>query len=294
MLKINSILCPVDFSVFSVSAFAYAESLAHHYDSRLTLLHVVSPMTSSYAYDTLPDTMHANYWDRRPEADRELERFAQARTQGLVKARLQVIEGPVIDAILSTAERESADLITMGTHGRAGKDRLLLGSVTERILRKANYPVLTVCKPSHGFVNASEPAPQINLRHILYCTDFSAPSEKALDYALSLASEYDAELTLLHVIEHAPKGSDLDKEIHQATNRLEGLVSGEARNWCRVKTVVRVGKPYEEILQVAVETDSELITLSVRGRGIVNLALFGSTTHRVIQLGCRPVLTVRA
>jgi nucleotide-binding universal stress UspA family protein len=104
--------------------------------------------------------------------------------------------------------------------------------------------------------------------------------------------EYNSELTLLHVLEDVPPTDDLEKAIAEVARRLENQVPPEAGDWCSVHSAVRIGKPYQQILQIALETETDLVVMGVRGRNAVDLAMFGSTTHRVIQLGSSPVLAV--
>ena len=201
-------------------------------------------------------------------------------------------EGDVTDTVLGFAAAQQVDLIVMGTHGRHGLDRLLLGSVTEKVLRKARCPVLAVRQPTHEFVTPEDRVEPVHLRKILFCVDFSTYAESALRYALSLAQEYKAELTLLHVLEDFPLSKDLPTATAEVVAKLEGLLPPAARTGCDVKTRLRVGKPYEEIVRAAVEAGADLVILGVRGRNALDLALFGSTTQRVIQQGPCPVLAV--
>jgi nucleotide-binding universal stress UspA family protein len=159
-------------------------------------------------------------------------------------------------------------------------------------MRKARCPVLAVRKPAHDFVTPGRDQDSVQLRKILFCTDFSEHSERALEYALSLAMEYNAELTLLHVLEDISASADLQAETAKVVRELERPVPYDARNWCTVKSTVRIGKPYQEIIQIALEGQTDLVIMGVRGRNALDLALFGSTTHRVIQLGSCPVLAV--
>lgn len=111
-------------------------------------------------------------------------------------------------------------------------------------------------------------------------------------YAFLLAFRYSAEISLLHVIERASE-SVLEPEKEQVVKRLRALVPADAQNWATVVPAVRAGKSYQEILDYASEMQIDLIVMEVQGRSAINLALFGSTTHRVLQLGPCPVLVVR-
>jgi nucleotide-binding universal stress UspA family protein len=292
MLKFERILCPLDFSEFSARAYNYAQSLARHYEAKLFAEHVLAPMLPAYPSYVYPDMANDLYQDLRVHAERQLQEFVKARTRDGFALETGVCEGQVTDSILSFAESRRVDLIVMGTHGRHGFDHLLLGSVTEKILRKARCPVLAVRKPAHDFVVPVNGEDPVRLRKILFATDFSRHAERALDYALSLAQEYKAELTLLHVLEEIPPSWDLSTVSADVVQRLEKPVPAEARDWCTLKSRLRIGKPYQEIVRFALEAEADLVILGVRGRNALDVALFGSTTHRVIQQASCPVLAV--
>lgn len=292
MLRFERILCPLDFSDFSIKAFDYAQSLARHYQAKLFLEHVLSPMFAAYPSYIYPDMANDLYQDLRAHAQQQLQDFAKTRVSDGFPLEICVCEGAVTDSILAFALSREVDLIVMGTHGRHGFDHLLLGSVTEKVLRKAHCPVLTVRKPAHDFVMPTNGVEPVHLHKILYATDFSRHAQRALDYALSLAQEYDAELTLLHVLEEIPPSWDLATVSADIVERLEKPIPTEARDRCILKSRLRVGRPYQEIVRFAFETEADLIILGVRGRNALELALFGSTTHRVIQQAPCPVLAV--
>ena len=113
-----------------------------------------------------------------------------------------------------------------------------------------------------------------------------------MNYALSGATEYDAELTLLHVLEEVPGLAKTEQALAEATEQLDKLIPQDVRKTRKVKTVVRIGKPYREIIQFTLEAQTDLVAMGVRGRGALDRAVFGSTTYRVMQLGPSPVLAV--
>ena len=292
MLKIERILCPVDFSESSAKACEYAFSLAEHYQARLFLQHVVEPLTAAYPYYSFPMLSSDIYVDLDSEAQKHLEEFARGCTRNGMQPELVIQKGLLPEATLAFAHRNDVDLIVMGTHGRQGVDRLMLGSVTEKVLRKARCPVLAVRKPAHDFITREEGADPIHLQKILFCTDFSDRAHHALTYALSLAMEYNAELTLLHVLDNIGTAQFLQEGTTTALAELEKLIPPDVRNWCSIKTVVRMGRAYQVIVQLALEAHTDLVIMGVRGRGALDLALFGSTTQRVLQLGSCPILAV--
>lgn len=292
MLKLARILCPTDFSNFSERAFDYGLSLARHYGAELYLLHVVRPVIIGYPEYAVPDSVGEFYGELREHAEEQLREFAKVRATGGVQAVVAVEEGVVTETILDFAREHAVDMIVMGTHGRRGVQRLTLGSVTERVLRKATCPVLAVRTPAHDFVAPGNKLEPVHLHRILCCSDFSECSERALQYALSLAAEYKSGLSLLHVLEHVPPPQERDAKTNKALSRLQESVPAEARSNCEINHVVRAGKAYEEIVKLAQEQQIDLIVVGVRGRNVLDLALFGSTTHRVIQLGPCPVLAI--
>lgn len=294
MLKIKRILCPTDFSEFSERAFHYALALACRYRAELFLLHVVRPVIIGYPEYAIPDSVSEFYGGLREHAEEQLREFAKVHGEPGVPTAVAVEEGTATESILDFAREHSVDMIVMGTHGRRGFQRLTLGSVTERVLRKAGCPVLAVRQPSHDFVAPAGNGEPVHLRKILLCSDFSPCSDRALQYAISLAMEFGGELSLIYVLEHAPAPEHLEAETARVTHLLEEKVPQESRRFCKINTIVRSGKPYEEIIKVAGKEQSDLIIVGVRGRNVLDLALFGSTTHRVLQLGPCPVLAVHA
>jgi nucleotide-binding universal stress UspA family protein len=292
MLKIDRILCPIDFSEFSVKAYDYAQSLAWHYKASLLLEHVTESLTPMYPYYAFPNAYVEISQQLRSNAEQQLREFAKTHTRPGVQPECRVHEGAVANVILDLAEAQAVGLIIMGTHGLRGIDRVLLGSVTDKVLRKAHCPVLAVRKPAHDLVTQAGVPDVTPLQRILCCTDFSDQSEQALEYAVSLAREYEAELTLLHVLEGVAGSADVENEIAKAMENLEKQLSPETRTNCKVKTLVRIGNPYQQIIELALESRTDLIVMGVRGRNALDLAVFGSTTYRVIQLGPCPVLVV--
>ncbi len=294
-MEIKLILSPIDFSEFSIRAYRYALSLAEHYRAKLVAQHVVELsrhpslgfVASGGLYDEFRKALHES-------AEQELRNFVKQHTHGQIHPELVVQQGAAADDILSFAQVQKADVIVMGTHGRRGFDRLVLGSVTDRVMRRAPCPVLAISKPSHESLAVDKPGDHVHhLSRILFCTDFSENSKRALNYAISATAEYDAELTLLHVLEDIPTPGTTQEAMATADGQLDRLITPDKRKTMKIKTEVRIGKAYEQIIQFAAEQQVDMVTMGVRGRGALDAAVFGSTTYRVIQLGPCPVLAVR-
>ena len=296
MPRHKSILCPIDFSEFSVKAYDYAQSLAWHYKAELLVQHVLYSYPAFY----IDESYKVICRKLRTDALRKLTEFAKRQTRTKVQPQCVVHEGCRLsesslysDRILSFAKAQAVNLIVMGTHGLGGVDRLMLGSVTEKVLRKARCPVLVVRKPAHDFVSPGEKADPINIKKIVLCMDFSKHAQHALSHAFSIAKQYNAELTLLHVLEHPPGSADIQSTTAKTTEQLRESAPPRAINPSLVKFLVRIGKPYQQVIDLAMEAQTDLVIMGVRGRSSLNSALFGSTTYRVIQLGPCPVLAVR-
>ena len=293
MPQIGSILCPVDFSEFSVTAYGYAQSLAWHYKAKLFLQHILPSLRPLDIWNIYPDSYEESCRKERANVEQQLQEFAKRNTRTEIRPEYVVQDGSAPDLILSLAEAQAVSLIVMGTHGLRGVDRLVLGSVTDRVLRRARCPVLAVRKAAHHVTSSVLDPEPVHLKKVLLCTDLSDDAHYASEYALSVAKEYGAELTLLHVLEDISKSTDLQSTTKKMVKQLEESISPKAREAYTGKVMVRIGKPYEQIIQFALEAQTDLVIMGVRGRGALDAALFGSTTYRVIQLGSCPVLTVR-
>jgi nucleotide-binding universal stress UspA family protein len=291
-MQVKSILCPVDFSEFSAAAYQYALSLAEYYHGRLTCLHVVELWKYPFADYAAHEADFAKFEKALKEGGEvQLRNFVEKYSSHGIQPELVVRQGNASDCTLWFAEKEDMEVIVMGTHGRGGFDRLVLGSNADRIMRKARCPVLVVSNPSQS-VPTIGPDRKHRLGRILYCTDFSHNSEGARGYAISLAAEYSAELTLLHVADKASDLARADAVTAERTRQLDRLVSETEHKKFNLRSVVKFGKPYEEIVRHAAEMQASLIIMTARGGDAIDRAVFGSTTYRVIQLGPCPVLAI--
>src|SRR6266404_8452583 len=294
-LKIKLILCPIDFSEFSVSAYQHALSVAELYQAKLVAQHIVELWRHPSADFAASAGLYEEYSQAlRESGKKQLREFVENHTHDEIQPELVVQIGVAADSILSFAQLQKPDVIVMGTHGRRGFDRLMLGSVTDRVMRRAPCPVLAASKPHDSVAAGKERGHVHHLSRILFCADFSENSQRALKYAISATAEYDAELTLLHVLEEVPGPAETEEAIARATEQLDRLIPPEGRKSLKIKTAVRIGKPYEQIVQFAGDEQIDMVTMGVRGRGALDLAVFGSTTYRVIQLGSCPVLAVHS
>jgi nucleotide-binding universal stress UspA family protein len=295
MLEIRRILCPVDFSDASRHALDHAVMIAGWYRARIVALHVRHP-----AFLIEPPILFAEpavQVDTIDDVETRLQQWVSPVRAAGIDCDVLTVEGANTAArIVQHVATLEADLIVMGTHGRSGFERLLLGSVAERVVRTAPCPVVTVPPPS--VVTSKLP-----FRRLLCGIDFSEPSLAALRFALSIARESKSTLTVMHVIEFPP---DQDRLVNlpfdlaafrtavreDATRRLMELVADGDAEACHVVTELGHGRPYEQLLAAAGEGHADLIVLGVHGRNAFDLALFGSTTTQVIRRATCPVLTL--
>lgn len=302
MIEMKRILCPIDFSDFSRHALDHALVLARWYDSEITVFHAYAIPVPPVLFSGVPVPPPLEPPPQRihEQVMGELIRFTDAAKVSGVPLCLEARACGAAHGILDAAKSLPADLIVMGTHGRAGLDRFVLGSVTEKVLRKALCPVLTVPPP---VLEAPAQVPVL-FERILCPIDFSDSSMKALTYALSLAQEADAQLLVVHVVEALPQHDEETYEhfdlstyektlAEDARERLQTAVPDEARTWCRPEAFVGTGKAYREILRVARERDAHVIVMGVHGRNPIDLMLFGSTTNQIVRRATCPVLTLR-
>jgi nucleotide-binding universal stress UspA family protein len=296
-MNIRSILCPTDLSRPSRHALDHAVALARWYSARVIVLHVHKSLAA------VPAMAGAGPVKIEEEAEiadlqRVLDRGTQAaRTRG-VEIETAIVPGSAAaTTIADHAKRSGADLIVIGTHGLGGFRHLILGSVTETVLRLASCPVLTVPPRAHALS-------VLPFTRLLWPTDFSSSSLAALEFAFQFAQEAQASITLMNVLEEADE-NDLfvarPYDIHQhahvverlAREHLRQLVPDAVKNWASPTVRAARGIPEEEILRVAAEENIDLIVMGIQGRTPIDLMVFGSTTNQVVRRAQCPVLTVR-
>jgi nucleotide-binding universal stress UspA family protein len=292
MIDVRRILCPIDFDGFSERALRYAVRMAHWYGATLHVLHVRPPQTTSSAAVDVRDAELAT-----------LESLVDRYRLPHVEISTELVESAEpADAIIASADARDVDLIVTGSHGRSGVQRVLLGSVVEGLLHRCGRPILTI--PSH--LNPLHAVPAAGFSHVLCAVDFSAASIDALAYALSIAEESEAQLSVLHVIEKLPELVDpllvLTVEVEQIRlaaeaqklAQLRALVPEDAREYCSIDTAVLEGGASRHILHRAAESQVDLIVLGVHGRSTLDLVFFGSNSKDVIRQAQCPVLIVPA
>jgi nucleotide-binding universal stress UspA family protein len=283
--RFENILFATDFSPAAAHAIPFVKKLARHFQSYLVAFHVrppvVNPMTQPANWTFDIEAAKAIDQQHRGEL---LEIFAGIDTQAVIE------EGDIQSLLDSALKKHNIDLLVIGTHGRTGLAKMLLGSVAEEIFRTVPCPVLTVGPHS-------DPG-TAHIREILFATDLASEAPAAAAYAISLAQEFQARLTMLHVVPEPKPGelvswSDVRDSSQQ---RLRELVPDEAEAWCKPEYLVERGDAAERILDLANSREADLIVLGAQPeRGVPGASthLPIATAHKVVTRAMCPVLTVR-
>ncbi|MGC1255789.1 MAG: universal stress protein [Candidatus Acidiferrales bacterium] len=291
-VKVKNILYLTDFSQPSESALAFATTLGRGFGARVLALHVLIP--APYVYTT-PGLTAVAIEAAEETAQAEMQRV-ESRLAGLEHKTLVERGLEVWPSVRRAIEEDHVDLIVVGTHGRTGAEKLLMGSVAEEIFRRSPVPVLTI---GPGVRSSTHNAGRF--RRVLFATDLSPESLAAAPYAISLAQENHARLALLLVMPKpdAIDGSDkrlFDLSVAEAMHRLYELVPDQANLELPPELAVEYGEPALRIVEFAAQRNADLIVIGVRsaaGRLGAATHLERATAHKIVAHAPCPVLTVR-
>jgi len=307
------ILVPLDGSLLAEAILSDVMELATLHRAEVVLLRVASAHAR----------IGSDLTDAQVHAVAEAEGYLAEKEQRLaghgIRVSSAVRYGLPAEEILDHARTSNIDLIAMSTHGRSGMERVLLGSVAERVLREA--PVAVLLRRAVGPVPArtgdkvraaqapirpQEAAPGVQpVRHILCPVDFSRTSDEVLGQAGMLAERFGADLTVLHVVydpldatclhvPHPPQEQLREEMIREAERQLEARLRRRLRDLPRAKTAVVVGPPFREIVRYAEEHQVDLIVMGTQGLSGLGHLIIGSTAERVVRTAPCPVLSIRA
>jgi nucleotide-binding universal stress UspA family protein len=283
-LSLKNILFPTDFSEASRAALPFAQSLAKLYGSTVLVAHSIpTEPHQSIVTERLPAQDNVIWHD----AQQKLENLRDDPAFHSIPTKTLLDRGEVGEVIAEMIRQENVGLVVLGTHGRRGVTKLILGSSAEKIYRSANCPVLTVGPKAHG-------SKKWNLCRILCPVDVSEDPEPVVNYALALAAENQSELILLHAIPLVPWQHH--EGVRESSRRaLEELVPEEARDSCIPQCVVRWEHPVEAILREAQEKDVDLIAMSVHRARMSTMSahLPWPVASEVVGQAPCPVLTIR-
>lgn len=297
-VQFKRILCATDFSDYSNRTIFYGHLLAREFGAKLYVSHVIDLSSVAIYGEFQLDPVGQQ--DRiKKDAEDQLQ---QILGELPIQWESIINVGQPAEEIAGIVEEKHIDLVISATRGRSGLKRLILGSVTERLMRSLSCPLLVV--QSTDKASPDQGAKSISLNKILIGCDFSKDSELAIAHGLSLAQEFEAELHLVHVIappvypEFIKSGSAAAHGVQDQvlsdllTQKLQELVPEEAHNWCRLQTILIEGQPYTELVNYADRNEMDMIVMGIRGHGLVKSLLLGSTTDRVVRHTPCPVLAV--
>ncbi len=287
----KTIMSAIDFSTFTDSIFSYSVALCNKYGAKLVLVHVTSDLKKLLEHNETTLDVEA--------LQKSNIRDAQERLEGRVKDlpienEIIVGQGAPADVISRLAHEQRADMVIAATHGKTGFKRILVGSVTEKLIKTLHCPLLVLPPPEHASMLPD--AVEIKLNKIVVGCDFSPDSQHAVDYGLSLAQAFQAEIHLCHVIKPSLY-NDEREGIDQLRDRLEKklarMVPEGCHDWCTAKTALLDGEPYIALMDYAEEQEMDMLVLGIRGHTLWEKLLVGSTTDRLIRHSPIPVLAVR-
>ena len=289
-LPFQHILHLTDFSACSDAGFACAQALARANDAKLSLLHVVVPDALRYMTPASPNAaLELQETWAQEQMQKAKPRLADVRHEIFV-----VLGSDVWSAVAENLPQLGADLIVVGTHGRTGLRKALMGSVAECILRRSTVPVLTVGPEAHSGLGSEG-----KFNRVLLATDFKAGSAEAACYAMWVAQKDHAELLLVHACDKGkPRGetNGMALSVAEALHRMGDAVSPCAENLrTRPEMLVEFGEAGRQIVEVAKRRQADLIVMGIREGGNLFAAthLERGTAHKVVTHAPCPVLTVR-
>ena len=288
-VSFKNILCTTDLSDHSNSAITYGVALAKEFNAKLNICHIVD-LTATVAYG---EVLYAPV-----EIQEKTVAFAREQIEHNMRAasfewETLISVGHPADEIANMVSEHAIDLVVSATQGRSGLKRVILGSVTGRLMRSLDCPFLIVRNLENSRVSL--------FKRIMVGCDFSEDSNLAFQYGLSLAQEFEAELHLVHVMETTDyrelikndKVTDVENPEHEEKReQLRLMVPEESYNWCQPKLVLLAGRPFEELTKYALFNHIDLIVLGIRGHNLIETLLAGSTTDRVSRQSPCPVLSV--
>jgi nucleotide-binding universal stress UspA family protein len=284
-LTVEKILFATDFSESSQKALAYVKKLAHHFGSAVTAAHVIDLTVATRSPEAMVGFTMPELRDMGEDGIRKVR--SELRRDHIVENGIVLTGGNPAATVVEYAKEFKPDLIVMGTKGKGGLERFILGSVAESVLRNATCPVLTV--GPHCVIPKGD---DISWLHILYATDFTPDTAHAALFALSLAQENKAKVTLCHIIPER-MGACAESLRSAFLDELNCMVPEEVREWCSPECVVQQGEAPATILRIANEGHADLIVLGVRPGIHIRTHAPAGVTYKILAMAQCPVLTIR-
>ncbi|AQL44319.1 universal stress protein [Halorientalis sp. IM1011] len=288
----DRILVPTDGSDHAVRAAEHALALARAFDATVRVIGVVDIQSVAGPFNA--GGVDDEFVDGLKSQARESIEAVEALTDERVET--DVLEGTPAKSIVDDAADFDADLIVMGTHGRTGINRYVVGSVTERVVRLADAPVLTARA-------GIEAGPAGDCDDVLIPTDGSDYATVAVDHGIAIADRFDARVHAVSIVDvgdiamrvdYTPPTETLERVRNERSDASEAVAERAREAGLDVRTEVREGFPAAGLLEYAGEEGIDLIAMGTHGRTGLNRYLLGSTTERIVRHADAPVLAVNA
>ena len=285
-LNLKTVIFATDFSLRSINAGLYAARMAAHFSARLLVAH---------AFTLVQAAMEVEVGDRRLSHQRKglevlLSREAALLGSTSIEAIPMLLEGDPEAVIPGLADKEEPSMIVLGTHGGGRLERVIIGSVAEKILRSTRWPALTVGPQVQPLSSKAFP-----FERILFATDFTVAAANAAIYAVTFAEVFGSKIDVLNVIqddviEHPDRLFDLQTRFFSA---LDSLVPECSKEFCEPRTYVAVGGAHDKILEHIREHSIDLLVLGIRKTSHLSMEMRTSGAFRIILDAACPVLTIR-
>ena len=272
-LNVQKVLCPVDLSDISGAVLSWAGLMARTFKARLTVFHADWFEPPPYFTRAQIDDLSKQAEEQRQALIDSLHVLVRDQIAAEVQTSVEVEKGHAVERIGRIMERDQPDLVVLGSVGRSGISRLMMGSVAENVVRAAHCPVMVVRSkelPTH-------------LGRILVPVDFSEQSKELLEVASGLSGLFDAELIALHGSEETSS---------ETREKLCSFIPAASRKQCRIRELVRRGDFTEQIVLTAREEDVDLVIVPVRRQTFLEFTTLGTETERVIRHCSRQVLAI--
>ncbi len=298
---IQRILFATDFSASSERSFDVALRWAEASEAELDIVHVMGRL-----HEVDLDLAAANLYieEQEKHSRSKLDALVSQAKKKLAETRSHLLEGIPTDEITALALSSQADLIITGTHGWTGVDRVMMGSVAERVICKAPCPVLSIrdVEPEKEATTHVTQAATSTPRHILLPLDFSDCSLDAYEYADNLQKFFEASVTLVHVIEPLSYSIDFTlshpaedrKHREEVKSRLDKLTNAFTRQGLTAQYVIKHKPVSEAILEALTESRADIIVMGTHGRQGLQRLIMGNVAAAVLRQSPVPVLTVKS
>jgi nucleotide-binding universal stress UspA family protein len=294
--KFKRIVVPTDFSETAQTAVNLGAEIAGYYKASLDLVNAVDATVYAYAgypFASLSKELIAS-------AEEALNRVKLPKAADKINISRYILSGNPAAEIVEHAKRHSADMIVVGTHGHGAVARFILGSVADRVLHEATCPVL-VTKAPKGKVTKPKSKPK-PITRILFPTDFSDTATKALNRAVALTEDFDAELYVLHIVDDTLISTHVDAERklileelrRHALDEMQKQLPPDLLQNFETTGAVKRGEPGKQICAFAETHGCDLIVMGSHGRTGLGRLLIGSVADKVVRRAKCPVFIERA